>query len=100
MTEADLEEFLALHNEYAAPSWVHRVEQVNKLIQAVGQISKIGKKEEGIKRGIKATQERTYDEIMAAARQQRQDSKAAEKRKQDSAQANKGGGADTETATV
>jgi hypothetical protein len=31
MTEGELEEFLAVHNEYTTPNWTHRYYQINLL---------------------------------------------------------------------
>lgn len=49
MTDEDLEEFLSSQNEYTTSSWIHRLEQIKILQQAVLKISKIGKKEKGMK---------------------------------------------------
>ena len=64
MTDGELEKFLSLMNDYTTPSWVHRAEQIKVLKQAVSSISTAGKKEVGLKRVIKQTAEKTYDQIV------------------------------------
>jgi hypothetical protein len=52
MTEQELEDFLAIHNEYTSVSWLHRLEQIRVLQETIQSFSKIGKKEKKIKKRI------------------------------------------------
>lgn len=55
MTEAELEQFLSLHNEYTTTSWLHRYYQINLVQQALEQVSKMGKKEGKVMKNVKKT---------------------------------------------